>query len=245
MSADDLINRIEEAKDKLQSAKDLLFKSEGFQAINELDYTRSDEALDIMHQEMISNLNKIGRMHFMNQFNDLLVPTLLDTVPHLTSPLTVPTALGAGAKAVALAEFAARVRPGGEWDHKPLLQRELDFDRDEEPGAGFYFPIEGNNQYEYNYEIWSNIHYGYIGMAAGFTEAELRAGAIAADGFEYVPSDDLSVQIGIELWEKYGSNLTEEDLRRAILDHTDEYLAVQDDSSVAVIDSNDQRWNGR
>lgn len=245
MSAADLIARIENSKSKLQSAKDLLTKQERSSTIEKpdysqsqdllsnsqaLDYSRSEEALTRMHQEMISNLDDIDKMRFFN-FSHGPFP----------SPL-------------ALAEFAYRVGPDGEWDHKPMLQRELDFNPDEEPGKGFYFPIEGNDQNEYNYDIWSNIHYGYVGMAAGFTSDELRSGADLADskspqevlgGGHRVPADDLSVRIGIELWEEHGPNLTEEQLRQAIIDHTDEYKQVQNDDNTAVITPQDEEWNGK
>ena len=31
--------------------------------------------------------------------------------------------------------------------------------------------------FNYYHDIWSNIHYGYVGTAAGFTESELLDGA--------------------------------------------------------------------
>jgi hypothetical protein len=31
--------------------------------------------------------------------------------------------------------------------------------------------------FTYYYDIWSNIHFGYVGSAAGFTESELLDGA--------------------------------------------------------------------
>ncbi|KAM3096000.1 polymorphic toxin type 44 domain-containing protein [Phormidesmis sp. 146-35] len=229
MNADDLMTRINEAKNKLQSAKDSLPRPgdsqiiEGSQVINELNYSRSDEALLRMHQEMISNLDDIDKMRFFNSLS------------------------GTGISLPALAEFAYRVRSGGEWDHKPMLRDELGLNPDKKPGTtgdeDWYFPIEGNSQDEYNYDIWSNIHYGYVGRAAGFSPIELRGGADLADGGR-MPSDDLSVRIGMELWEKHGSNLTEDQLRQAIIDHTDEYKQLQTEENTAVITPDDEKWNG-
>nr|WP_259640295.1 polymorphic toxin type 44 domain-containing protein [Pseudomonas syringae group genomosp. 3] len=42
-------------------------------------------------------------------------------------------------------------------------------------------------RYAYYYHIWSNIHYGYIGMAAGFSESVLLEGA----GLEQIASETL------------------------------------------------------
>ncbi|MOA31335.1 hypothetical protein D3C78_1524870 [compost metagenome] len=40
---------------------------------------------------------------------------------------------------------------------------------------------------DYSYDIWSNIHYGYVGMAGGFSESLLLDGA----GLEQIASDSL------------------------------------------------------
>ena len=230
MNADDLMTRINEAKNKLQSAKDSLPRPgdsqiiESSQVINELNYSRSNEALLRMHQEMIGNLDDIDKMRFFNSLSGL--------------GISLPASL----------EFAYRVRSGGEWDHKPMLRDELGLNPDKKPGTtgdeDWYFPIEGNSQDEYNYDIWSNIHFGYVGRAAGFAPWELRAGADLADGGR-MPSDDLSVRIGMELWEKHGSNLAEDQLRQAIIDHTDEYKRLQTEENTAVITPDNEKWNGK
>ena len=188
------------------------------------DYAKSEEALIRMHQEMIGNLDDIDKMRFFNSLS------------------------GPG-RSLALAEFIYRVGPGGEWDHKEMLRDELGLNPDKKPGTtgdeDWYFPIEGNSQDEYNYDIWSNIHYGYVGKAAGFSTFELKVGADLADGGRRIPADDVSVRIGIELWEKHGSNLTEDQLRQAIIDHTDEYKRLQTEENTAVITPDDEKWNGK
>ncbi len=84
--------------------------------------------------------------------------------------------------------------------------------------------------YDYFYDIWSNIHYGYIGTAAGFSKAVLLDGAgleqIASDAVRFAlnPSrrrgphrfenieglrawddapDRISITIGMELYESH------------------------------------------
>jgi len=89
--------------------------------------------------------------------------------------------------------------------------------------------------HEYFYDIWSNIHYGYVGTACGFTESELLDGA----GLEQIgstlargrmpdpftsdarlrrwddASDQASIALGIAL---YGQpNLTAELIRQRVL----------------------------
>ena len=80
-------------------------------------------------------------------------------------------ALAKQARAFAL--WTERVGQNRPWDHKPKIESRF----------GDYWHKQGN--YEYYYDIWSNIHYGYIGIAAGFSEAVLSDGA----GAEQIVSD--------------------------------------------------------
>lgn len=64
----------------------------------------------------------------------------------------------------------------------------------------------------YNYDMWGNIHYGFIGLASLFTAAELFVGAAGAQirdqGWKWVlehgPVDDKddgeAIQLGMNLW---------------------------------------------
>ncbi|RDU58734.1 hypothetical protein CQA53_11965, partial [Helicobacter didelphidarum] len=61
------------------------------------------------------------------------------------------------------------------WDHKWQISRLF-------PTMGlsqkdYHRYIHNNITYEIGYDIWSNIHYGYIGKAVGFSEIELLSGA--------------------------------------------------------------------
>ncbi len=60
------------------------------------------------------------------------------------------------------------------WDHKPILLKKY---------QGVVYHKQGN--YDYYYDIWSNIHYGYVGRAGGFSESVLLDGA----GAEQIISD--------------------------------------------------------
>lgn len=97
----------------------------------------------------------------------------------------------------------------GNWDHKPIV-----------------YPM--NTTY-FRSDIWSNIHYGYVGAAAGFTQLELTGGAgleqIGSDIFRGStpvftpgadnwlanwddPFDNVAIQLGISLWDRSGSSLS-------------------------------------
>lgn len=207
-----LMARIDQARNRLQEANERLSEASGFRVnpshkVPRFRYQRFDSTLSYMHMEMVTNINEVDDIRRFNSLGPFVI----------------------GSKGLAFLAWKQKVESGGDWDHKPKLSTMLEFDGIEPPT----FPIPGDDEHEYNYDIWSNIHYGYVGMAAGFDSSELRGGAIAADG-DYVPADDLSVRIGIELWEEYGPNLTPEQLHQAILDHKEEYLRIQDETNIVV-----------
>ena len=88
-------------------------------------------------------------------------------------------------KLEAMAIWTKQVGQNMEWDHKPKLE-------------AMYNGVVRHKQgkYDYFYDIWSNIHYGYIGIAAGLSESVLLDGA----GAEQIASDTL--RKAEELWTK-------------------------------------------
>lgn len=128
-----------------------------------------------------------------------------------------PEAIGQAKMTAALTLWTEKVGQDRPWDHKPKLR-------------GLFGIWHKQGAYEYYYDIWSNIHYGYIGRAAGFNEGLLLDGAgveqIASETFRFLlnpskydapgPSknieglrawdddpDRISISIGIALYELY------------------------------------------
>ncbi|MEV5542571.1 polymorphic toxin type 44 domain-containing protein [Saccharopolyspora shandongensis] len=124
------------------------------------------------------------------------------------------------AKGGALLEWAYLVRPDGEWDHKLRI-----LGMTVEDNA--YTPIPGVPG-EIRYDTWSNIHYGYVGLEAGFSEDELHTGANVADyGTQdrTDPTDQAAVQFGMDLHEKYGPDaLTPEIVQQEIIANYDDLV---------------------
>jgi hypothetical protein len=75
----------------------------------------------------------------------------------------------------AMALWAERVGQNRPWDHKVTI------------GQKFGGPWQKQGQVDYFYDIWSNIHYGYVGRFGGLSEEVLLDGA----GLEQVASDSL------------------------------------------------------
>lgn len=82
----------------------------------------------------------------------------------------------AGKKAAAYGLWAERVAPGRPWDHKRLLRTK--FPGQPHPHWHKY------GDFDYFYDIWSNIHYGYVGVALGFGADELINGAGLAQAMD-------------------------------------------------------------
>lgn len=101
------------------------------------------------------------------QFNELPLLARLGGPPDYGS-------IAAAKKVAALAIWTEKVSQNQEWDHKPKLYEMYD---------GVVWHKQGTHVYFY--DIWSNIHYGYIGVAGGLSERVLLDGA----GAEQIVSD--------------------------------------------------------
>lgn len=160
------------------------------------------------------------------------------------------------AKAEAFARWFIQVRQGGPWDHKPLLQKMYaNMPMPPRPfgdlGKAYHFPVRGDMFHEYYHDIWSNIHYGFVGARCGIDEATLQSGA--ASGLPGAGDNDagdvLSVKIGIDLWAGPARSLTLTLLRQAITTRSADYQAARqgeikrgikpEDATLVVITNND------
>ncbi|WP_236249976.1 polymorphic toxin type 44 domain-containing protein, partial [Pseudomonas cichorii] len=88
---------------------------------------------------------------------------------------TNPQTIGASNMVAAMAIWTERVGQNRPWDHKPKIHSKF----------GGYSHKQG--KYDYFYDIWSNIHYGYVGRAGGLSESVLSDGA----GLEQIASDSI------------------------------------------------------
>jgi hypothetical protein len=115
------------------------------------------------------------------------------------------------------------VRSHAKWDHKPKLRQMLHL------GSNLHFAIQGDTTHEYYYDIWSNIHFGYVGRAAGFSGSMLQWGAARGGAAgRNDPVDVETVQIGIDLWDRYGTKLTQQQLNLEILQRKQRLLTLQE-----------------
>ncbi len=196
----------------------------------DLDYSKYDKTLDYMYDEMIRNVDS-------RQVKD--IQSLIDFVGN---PEIARYGHSTEYYIAALSEWAGMVATGREWDHKPKLENMLGL----KEAKDYYFPIRGDTEHEYHSNIWSNIHYGYVGSAAGLDAETLHRGGdsqIPFTPYGYDPTSAISIQIGIDLWNQKGKGLRPEDIQQAILAHTQDY--VRDYGPNQPFEPVIQNFNGR
>jgi len=169
-------------------------------AIKNFDFSRFDKTLTYMYQELIVNAQS-------------------------KEAQAVHSVLSIRETMLARTAWASLVRTGGKWDHKPILEKKLEL----KTPPDYWFPIRDDNEHEWSYDIWSNIHYGFVGRSIGFDAQTLHY--YAESGYPGAGKSDegdvLSVQIGIDLWDKYQLALTQEQLHEAIVSHLQDYLNIR------------------
>lgn len=153
----------------------------------------------------------------------LLGPSLTTFIP------TIGPAIGAGGRAAAYREWVRLVRSGAVWDHKPYISSTYG-NWSEDP----------TYRREYFFDVWSNLHYGYIGKSVGFSQWELLNGAGAAqvaDGTnppgywgrrterlgdaDFLaafddPKDQAAIRLGITLWSTHGVSVSQSTILTAV-----------------------------
>ncbi len=196
-----------------------------------------------IHGEMITNANSIIPVVIW-VYNYYAV--VFADYPFLQADFKA-RALGLWASQVMDARIKSKVGPFaplvGNWDHKRILtDRNTTPDQDivDKETEG-YSDIGGR---WLRFDIWSNLHYGYMARLAGFTTLEATGGAgVEQIGSDVVskrdpqhttgtdnwlsgwddPSDNAAIRIGMQLAATHGTNLYPVDI----------YLAVKDDPNLA------------
>ncbi len=147
-------------------------------------------------------------------------------------------AKGLTAREAAMMIWTMKVAQDSSWDHKPVIGRCF---HPRDPQAQHYHAWKDRR---YFYDIWSNIHYGFIGAASGFTRSQLSDGA----GLEQIGStviarqlprrsapytgrlrdfdgenDRICVQLGISLYSRFPAGPTAKELVDSIINSAVQY----------------------
>jgi hypothetical protein len=138
-----------------------------------------EELASYIADEMNRNIShpSVLEMKALNSYDPIIETKEYMALP-LYRRLGIPPdfhTLALAKRARALALWTERVGQNRPWDHKPIIQSKF----------GSVWHKQG--AYEYFYDVWSNIHYGYVGIAGGFSESLLLDGA----GVEQIASDSI------------------------------------------------------
>lgn len=177
----------------------------------------------------IGNFNEVTKyiyQEMMNNFSSAQVQFIKNA---LSNTLTSPYAYAA---------WYNLVKMGGKWDHKFAINNRLTrttqtpFWGVRSSWFAHYPPEDGIScpapDSWYSYDIWSNIHYGFIGLEAGFNSEVLldAAGMAQIDGrtSQFIKlvlngglsgmrrfddaKDQSAIQLGFSLYHKYGNKFS-------------------------------------
>lgn len=235
----------------LNASRDALKKMPAGTRIILPDYSRYDYTVTFMCGEMVKNAKSAIAQKIANYLDgekqslakireadaDLRKAEWYEVLRMSGDTMMIDnfTKIAMSQRANAQVDWFRQVHSDGVWDHKPILSKYyLNMPFPPRPfgsigDMGFHFPIRGDLFREYYYDIWSNIHYGFVGTRCGFDDKTLQDGAAAGlPGFGTNDEGDvISVQIGIDLWKSTGLGLTEEKLRQAIVAKGSAYEAAR------------------
>jgi hypothetical protein len=164
------------------------------------------DVITFIHNEMISNVNGEAAT-FIRENNDF-------DAWYLVFPQKMPWD-----RYEALERWYQQVRNRGPWDYKPMIR--------EHYGE---WAFDEQNRRAYSLDVWSNLHYGYLGLACDFSEklllsgagfAQWRAGTVPdgywdrlieslGDIFQSLddPKDQEAIKAGFALWKAHKANVT-------------------------------------
>ena len=189
--------------------------------------------IKFIYDEMFNNVNG-SKVAYIRTLNQLMIPkreneTVLGKMyRYARQPgewLDQPAD-----KVIAYLEWIMMVAPTRPWDHKDKILSK----------HGGEWTVDHNLGYLFNFDIWSNMHYGYIGTACEFTEWELLSGGGAAQVYAQTnppgywdrrfsthgdwdflgafddPLDQVAIKLGIALWNRHRTGISPAIIRQAV-----------------------------
>lgn len=174
------------------------------------------DVIDFIRGEMVANLSSTA---FQNIKGAMIVRELS------RKRLFHDVAVELGVQFLPYLLFRNQVDYGKPWDHKGVINAEFGKHALDAPRGVLY-----------QWDIWSNIHYGFIGLAAGFSRNELLEAAGAAYAMRKgvakltllkaiangtaksydQKEDQVAISIGFGLWRNHRDSVTSADILEAV-----------------------------
>lgn len=142
-------------------------------------------------------------------------------------------------KEIGVAKWIAMVDTGKPWDHKPKITN-----RFKAVAVERYTELENYTRshyhkyhyHDYYFDVWSNIHFGFVGKYCGFSDSFLLFGSNTQqmitnlknlDFFQGdTPADKVSIQLGINLYYTYKDKIEELNYQ-TVLDELEKLPSVE------------------
>jgi len=125
-------------------------------------------------------------------------------------------------KEIGVAKWIAMVDTGKPWDHKPKITNRFKVvavERYTELGNYTRSHYHKYHYHDYYFDVWSNIHFGFVGKYCEFSDSFLLFGSNTQqmitnlknlDFFQGdTPADKVSIQLGINLYYTYKDKIEE------------------------------------
>lgn len=125
-------------------------------------------------------------------------------------------------KEIGVAKWITMVDTGKPWDHKPKITnrfKAVAVERYTELGNYTRSHYHKYHYHDYYFDVWSNIHFGFVGKYCGFSDSFLLFGSNTQqmitnlknlDFFQGdTPADKVSIQLGINLYYTYKDKIEE------------------------------------
>jgi hypothetical protein len=183
--------------------------------------------LNYLTAEMVRNpVSRIGQA--------ILTANRTSKVAYDLPWLPLLVAFGLPGKVLAAYLWITMVAPGKPWDHKPQLQRMHKMVLAGSNDNKRWTRIQDSEKQALFYDVWSNIHFGYVGRALGFSTNELQGGQMLASmasdlmggqrdlqkvfARAFDEGDILAINLGIHLYAMHKpSSLRAADVHREML----------------------------
>jgi len=180
---------------------------------NTLNWESRSKSIDVCHDDDVTEVARFISNEMKTNLNNTICAEISK---HNKRAIQF---LSAAHKVNAYTLWKSVVEKNAIWDHKPyILIRWGDWTCSKKK----------NGALKFFHDIWSNIHYGFLGVHVGFTESELLHGAgvaqwkdhelesviakISKGGLKGLddPEDQTAIKIGFDLYKNHKNNLLSE-----------------------------------
>lgn len=112
-------------------------------------------------------------------------------------------------------------------DHKGKIEAMLGL----EASNDYYLQMSEGPTLRVYYDVFSNLHYGYVGKSAGISEDRLHKEAdcrTLLSGASDV-GDTISMQAGMDMYDRYGDKITSEIVHETVSQVVQDMIVAQSD----------------